>query len=92
MADVPRSVAEVRVVLHGPAAKPKRGQPVVLVPRPPPAGASAKLVATVQGVAAPSAAETDAAVKFLKTAAGKLKLARLEKGTWLQLTFPVIAR
>jgi len=92
MADVPRSVAEVRIVLHGPAAKPKRGQPVVLVPRPPTAGASAKLVATVQGVTAPSAADTDAAVKCLQTAAGKLKLGKLDKGTWLQLTFPVIAR
>lgn len=92
MADVPRSVAEVRIVLHGAPAKPKRGQPVILVPKPPAAGATARINSTVQGIVGPTGAQTDAAVKCLQTAAGKLKLGKLEKGTWLQLTFPVIAR
>jgi tetratricopeptide (TPR) repeat protein len=92
MADVPQSVAEVKVVVHGAPARAKRGAPVVLAPKPPTAGVVVRMLAQVAGVAAPTTAETQAAVKCLETAAGKLRLAKLEKGTWVQLTFPVIGR
>jgi tetratricopeptide (TPR) repeat protein len=87
--DTPEVVAEVRVVIHGPPAPPaKRGAPVVLLPKPPAAGAKAKSV----GQLGATAGDPVAAVKCVETAAGKLKLPRLEKGTWVQLQFPVIYR
>lgn len=91
LAATPRAVAEVRIVLHGPAAPPpKQGQPVVLTARPPPAGATAKIVAQVGEPA--DAKDLAAATTCLEKAAGKLKVARLERGTWLQLTVPVVDR
>jgi tetratricopeptide (TPR) repeat protein len=92
MDDVPQSVAEVKVVIHGAPAKPKRGAPVVLAPKPPVAGVVVRMLGQVLGVPGPTTADTQAAVKCLETAAGKLKVAKLEKGTWIQLVFPVIAK
>ena len=91
MKGAPQAVAEVRIVVVGPPAPPpKKGAPIVVSSRPPPAGATAKLV---QQVGTPATSKVvDVALECLNRAGAKLKPPKLARGTWLQLTLPVISR
>jgi tetratricopeptide (TPR) repeat protein len=89
--DTPGAVMEVRFVVHGPPAPaPKKGEPIIIAARPPPPGTTAKVVAQIGA----EAGDTDltAATQCVQQAAGKVKVPKLDKGTWLQLVLPVVYR
>jgi tetratricopeptide (TPR) repeat protein len=90
LAKAPQLVAEVRVVIHGPAPRAGKKDSVVADRNRPPAGAWARVIAQVG--AAPAGPDQVAALECLQAGAKKLKLPKLERGGWVQLVFPVIAR